>query len=72
MLSIILIHVINRRFRCPPYLITTIKVYLKFGGLKERIYTKRICLQILKTLREERNAIRELRRCDRGSICFSA
>ena len=48
----------------PPCLIATIKVFSKFGALKERSYHEIIWLQILKTLREEKNAVRELRRCD--------
>ena len=46
----------------PPCLIATIKVFLKFGALRERFYNKVIWLQILKTLREEKNVVRELRR----------
>jgi hypothetical protein len=48
----------------PPCLIATIKVFLKFGALKESSYYEIIWLQILKTLREEKNAVRELCRCD--------
>ena len=48
----------------PPCLIATIRVSSKFGALRERFYIRRIWLQILKTLREEKNAVRELRRCD--------
>jgi hypothetical protein len=47
-----------------PCLIITIKVFSKFGALEERSYYKIIWLQILKTLREEKNAVRELHRCD--------
>ena len=43
----------------PPCLIATIKVFSKFGALKERSYHEIIWLQILKTLREEKNAVRE-------------
>jgi hypothetical protein len=38
-------------------LIVTIKVFSKFGALKERSYHEIIWLQILKTLREEKNAV---------------
>jgi hypothetical protein len=34
------------------------------SGRRDRRYIRRIWLQILKTLREEKNAVRELRRCD--------
>jgi hypothetical protein len=57
----------------PPCLIATIKVSSKFGVLGERFYIQRICLQILKTLKKENNAVREFLRCeDRGinAICF--
>jgi hypothetical protein len=47
-----------------PYLIATIKVFLKFGALEESTYYEKIWLQILKSLREEKNVVRELRRCD--------
>src|SRR5439155_9196473 len=57
-------HATDRCFRCPPCLIATIKVFSKFGALEERSYHEIIWLQILKTLREEKNAVRELRRCD--------
>jgi hypothetical protein len=48
----------------PPCLIATVKVFSKFGALEERSYHEIVLLQILKTLREEKNAVRELRRCD--------
>jgi hypothetical protein len=48
----------------PPCLVATIKVFSKFGALKERFYNKVIWLQILKILREEKNVVRELRRCE--------
>src|SRR5690242_16836089 len=54
----------------PPCLIVTIKVFSKFGALKERSYHKTIWLQILKTLREEKNAVRELRRRDKRVHIF--
>jgi hypothetical protein len=57
-------------------LIVTIKVFSKFRALKERSYHEIIWLQILKTLREEKNTVRELRRCDETvhywCTCFSA
>ena len=37
----------------PPCLITTIRVSLKFGALRERCHIRRILLQILKTLKGE-------------------
>jgi hypothetical protein len=48
----------------PPCLIAAINIFSKFGALEERSYYKIIWLQILKTLREEKNAVRELSRCD--------
>jgi hypothetical protein len=57
-------------FAVPPCLIVTIKVFLKFGALKERSYHKIIWLQILKTLREKKNAVQELRRCDKRVHMF--
>jgi hypothetical protein len=57
-----------------PCLIATFKVFSKFGALREGFYNERIWLQILKILREENNAIRELRRCEERGInatCFS-
>jgi hypothetical protein len=54
----------------PPCLIMTIKVFSKFGALEERSYHEIIWLQILKTLREEKNAVRELRRCDERGHMF--
>ena len=64
MLSIIPITPSIAAFAVPPCLITTIKVFSKFGALEERSYHEIIWLQILKTLREDKNAVRELRRCD--------
>jgi hypothetical protein len=55
-----------------PCLITTIRVSLKLGALKERFYIKRIWLQILKTLKEEKNIVREFRRCGERGASFSA
>ena len=48
----------------PPCLIALIKVLSKFEVFEEKSYHEIIWLQILKTLREEKNAVRELRRCD--------
>jgi hypothetical protein len=53
-----------------PCLIATIKVFSKFGALKERSYHEIIWLQILKTLREKKNAVRELRQCDKRAITY--
>ena len=58
----------------PPCLIVTIKVCLKFGALGERFHNERIWLQILETLEEENNQVRELLRCEERGInatCFS-
>jgi hypothetical protein len=54
----------------PPCLIATFKVFSKFGVLEERSYHEIIWLQILKTLREEKNIVRELRRCDEKVYMF--
>jgi hypothetical protein len=56
----------------PPCLIATINVFSKLGALKEWPYHEIMWLQILKILREEMNAVRELRRCNEGSASFSA
>jgi hypothetical protein len=64
MLSIVLITPPIATSAVPPCLIATIKVFSKFGALEERSYYKIISLQILKTLREEKDAVRELRRYD--------
>jgi hypothetical protein len=71
MLSIVLITPPIAASAIPPCLTATIKVFLKFGALEERSYHEIIWLQILKTLREEKDAVRELRRCDDlWLICF--
>ena len=51
-----------------PCLIATIKVSSKFGALGGRFYQGRIWLQVLKTLKEENNAVRELLRCEERGI----
>ena len=51
-------------------LIATFKVFSEFGALEERSYHKILWLQILKTLREEKNVVRELRRCDERVYIF--
>jgi hypothetical protein len=56
----------------PPYLIATIRVFLNFGALRERSYNKRIWFQILKKLREGKNAVREFRRCEERGHMFRA
>jgi hypothetical protein len=43
-----------------PYLIATIKVFPRFGALRERFYKELIWLQILKTLRKEKNIVRDI------------
>jgi hypothetical protein len=42
----------------------TVKVFSKFGALEERSYHEIIWLRILKTPREEQDAVQELRWCD--------
>src|ERR1700688_4471237 len=54
----------------PPCLITTIRVFSKFGALRERSYNERIWLQILKKLRGGKNAVREFRRCEERGHMF--
>jgi hypothetical protein len=54
----------------PPCLIAIIEAFSKFEALEERFYHEIIWLQILKTLREEKNVVRELRRCDEGVYMF--
>jgi hypothetical protein len=68
MLSIVSITPLIAALAVPPCLIETIKVFSKFGALRERFYNEIIWLQILKTLREENNAVRELRRCEEKGI----
>jgi hypothetical protein len=58
----------------PPFLIGTIRVSSKFGALGERFHIQRIRLQILKTLEEENNIVREFLRYEERDIsatCFS-
>jgi hypothetical protein len=55
----------------PPCLIATIEFFSKFGALEERSYYEIIWYQILKKLIEEKNAVRELRRCDEGVLYVS-
>jgi hypothetical protein len=50
----------------------TIKVFSKFGALRERFYDKVIWLQILKTLREERMQSGSYAGANRGATCFGA
>jgi hypothetical protein len=50
----------------------TIKVFSKFGTLEERSYYKIIWLQILKTFREKKNIVQELRQYDKRVTRFSA
>jgi hypothetical protein len=70
MLSIVSITPSITASAIPSCLIATIKVFSKFGALGERLYNEVIWLQILKTLRQEKNAVRELRRCDEGVYRF--
>jgi hypothetical protein len=74
MLSIVLMTPPITASAVPPCLIATIRVSLKFGALEERFYIQRIWLQILKTLKEENNIVREFLRCEEIGInatCFS-
>ena len=57
MLSIVLITPLITALAVPPGLITTIKVFSKFGALEERSCHEIIWLQILKTLTEEKNTL---------------
>jgi hypothetical protein len=57
-------------FAVPPCLFGKFKVFSKFGALEERSYHEIMWLQILKTLREEKNVVRELRRCDERVCMF--
>jgi hypothetical protein len=59
-------------FVISPYLIATFKAFPEFGALEERSYHEIIWLQILKTLRVEKNIFRELLRFEEGVIYFSA
>jgi hypothetical protein len=70
MLLIISITLLIAAFAIPPYLIITIKVFSKFRALKERSYYEIIWLQILKTFREEKNIVRELRQCNKRVHMF--
>jgi hypothetical protein len=72
MLSIVLLMLSIASSAVPPCLIATFKVFIKIGGLKERSNHETIWLQTLKTLREEKNIVRQLRRCVGRSQCFSA
>jgi hypothetical protein len=53
MLLIVLITLLIAVSAIPPCLITTVRVSLKFGALRERCYIRRIWLQFLKTLKGE-------------------
>ena len=68
MLSIVLITPPIAALAAPPCLIVTIRVSLKFGALGERPYDERIWLQM--KLREEKNAVREFRRCEERGDMF--
>jgi hypothetical protein len=67
MLSIVSIMPLIAALAVPPCLIAIIKVSSKFGALGERFHKERIWPQVLKTLREENNAVQELRRVRRGA-----
>jgi len=70
MLSIVLITLLIAALAVPPYLIATIRVFSKFGALRERSYNERIWLQILKKLREGKNVVREFHRCEERGHMF--
>jgi hypothetical protein len=70
MLLIVLITSLIAALVVPPCLITTIKVFSKFGALRERSYNERIWLQILKKLKEGKNVVREFRRCEERGHMF--
>ena len=53
-----------------PCLTATFEVFSRFGALGERHYHEIIWLQDLNTLREERNVVRELRRCNERVYMF--
>jgi len=72
MLSVVLIMPLIAAFVVPRCLIVIIKVLSKFGALEERLYHEIIWLQNLNTLREGKNVVRELRRCDERVLMFSA
>ncbi len=69
-LSIVLLMPLIAPSAILPYLIATFKVFVRFRALRERYYHKIIWLQDLNTLREERNTVRELRRCDERVYMF--
>jgi hypothetical protein len=73
MLSIVSIMPLIAASAVPPCLIATIGVSSKFGALEKRSHKERIWLQVLKILREEGGAVRELRRARTGinATCFS-
>ena len=70
MLSIVLLTLLIVAFAIPPCLNTTFKVFERFGALKGKSYLEILGLQILKTLREEKNIVREFRRCNKGGYMF--
>jgi hypothetical protein len=73
MLSIVLIRLLFAALAVLPCLIATIGVSSKLGALRKRSHEERIWLQVLKILREEGGAVRELRRARTGinATCFS-
>jgi hypothetical protein len=70
MLSIVLITLLIAALAVLSCLIATIKVFLKFGALRERFYNERIWLQILKKLREGKNVVREFCCCEERGHMF--
>ena len=66
MLLIVLIPLLITVLASPPCLITTTRVSLQFGALKERFYNRKIWLQVLKMLNREKRIFRELCYLRRG------
>jgi hypothetical protein len=65
MLSILLFTPLIAALSVSPCLIATIRVSLKFGALRGRLYRERIWLQVLMTFRGENEDVREFRRAKR-------
>jgi hypothetical protein len=71
MLSIVSITLLIAVSAGSPCLITTIKVSLKFGALRERYHIRRIWLQFLKALKGEMMQPGSFSDVRRASTCFS-
>jgi hypothetical protein len=71
-LSIVLLTLLNTASVVPPCLILAIRVSSKFGALKERLYKKRIYLQVLKIPKQKKVEVWEFLRTEEWyAICFS-